>query len=214
VSEVKTSRRYTSGVREESARNTRARVLNAAESLFAADGYVATTVDLIASTAGVSKPTVFASVGSKRAILVLLRDRALAGDDEPVPVAQRAWYQEALNEPDQRRSLRLHARNVVNIKLRVATMDLVLERAAGADPELAQLWDEAQRTRRMGAQLVVNALADKGPLRPGLSKRAAVDLLWTLSASGLFQSMVVDSGWSRQRYESWLADLFCAQLLP
>jgi AcrR family transcriptional regulator len=67
-------------------------VLRAARELFIARGYPATTIEEIAGRAGVSKPTVFAAVGSKQAILKQLRDIAVAGDDEPVPVAERPWY--------------------------------------------------------------------------------------------------------------------------
>ena len=98
------ARRYVSPLRREAAARTRLAVLDAARELFTAQGYMATTVDEIAGRAGVSKPTVFAAAGSKQAILKQLRDIALAGDDEPVPVAQRPWYQEALAEPDPRRA--------------------------------------------------------------------------------------------------------------
>src|SRR5690348_867944 len=108
-------RRYVSPLRQEGAARTRQTVLDAARELFAAQGYTATTVEEIAGRAGVAKPTVFAAVGSKQVILKQLRDLALAGDDEPVPVAQRPWYREALAEPDPRRSLRLHARNATAI---------------------------------------------------------------------------------------------------
>ena len=96
------ARAYVSTLRREGAARTRQAVLDAARELFTAQGYTATTVDEIAGRAGVSKPTVFAAAGSKPAILKQLRDIALAGDDEPVPVAQRPWFQGALAEPDPR----------------------------------------------------------------------------------------------------------------
>src|ERR1700749_1518846 len=105
------TRRYVSPVRRDAAARTRQAVLAAARELFIGQGYTATTVEEIAGRAGVSKPPVFAAAGSKQAILKQLRDIALAGDDEPVPVAQRPWYREALAEPDPRRALRLYARN-------------------------------------------------------------------------------------------------------
>ncbi len=64
----------------DAAARTRQAVLDAARELFAAQGYTATTIEQIARRAGVSKPTVFAAVGSKQAILKQLRDIALAGD--------------------------------------------------------------------------------------------------------------------------------------
>ena len=91
-------RRYSSPLREEGARRTGELILAAAQDLFVAQGYVQTTIEQIAERAGVSRPTVFANAGSKRELLKRLRDLALAGDDDPVPVIERAWYQEALTE--------------------------------------------------------------------------------------------------------------------
>jgi len=50
--------------------------------------------------AGLSKPTVFGAVGSKQAVLAAVRDVALAGDDLPVAIAERAPFQAVLAEPD------------------------------------------------------------------------------------------------------------------
>jgi AcrR family transcriptional regulator len=41
-------------------------------------------VEQIAARSGVSKPTVFASVGSKRDVIKRLREEAMADDEEPV----------------------------------------------------------------------------------------------------------------------------------
>lgn len=76
---------------------------------------------------------------------MLMRDHALAGDDEPVPVMARPWYQEALTEPDPVRSISLHARNVVRVCVRYADVDEVLRAAAGAEPELRELWRTSEQ---------------------------------------------------------------------
>src|SRR6201995_2311869 len=96
------TRRYVSPLRREGAARTRQAVLDAARELFTAQGYTATTVEKTAGRPGVSKPTVFAAAGSKQAILKQLRDIALAGDDEPIPVARRPWFQEALRSEERR----------------------------------------------------------------------------------------------------------------
>ncbi len=77
-------------------------MLAAARQLFIAQGYGATTVEQIAQHAGVSKPTVFSAVGNKQMVLRAVRDVAIAGDDEPVPVAKRPATDRIRAEPDQR----------------------------------------------------------------------------------------------------------------
>ena len=210
----RSTRRYISPLRRDAAARTRQAVLGAARDLFAAQGYTATTIDQIARRAGVSKPTVFAAVGSKQAILKQLRDIALAGDDEPVPVAQRPWYREALAEPDPRRALRLYARNATAIHRRSADVHEVLRAAAASDKDLHGLWRASEDERRGGAAIVIDALLQKSPLKPGLDRAAAIDIVWILTASDIFWRLVRTRRWSHTQYQSWLGSTLCEQLLP
>lgn len=207
-------RRYSSPLREEGARRTGELILAAAQELFIAQGYVQTTIDQIAERAGVSRPTVFANAGSKRELLKRLRDLALAGDDEPVPVIERTWYQEALTEPDPAKSVQLHARNLSRMYQRYAQLDEVVHQAAGTDPELGDFWQTAETQRRFGAQAFVEALCGKGPLKPGLDQESAIDMLWVAGASDPYRRLVAESGWTPERYEEWLGDTLCDMLLP
>lgn len=209
-----TTRRYRSARRKATARQTREAILAAARELFIAQGYVATTIEQIAARAGVSKPTVFASVGSKRVVFKELRNVAVAGDDLPVPVRERPWYREALDEPDPRRSLRLHARNMVRMHQRYADLHDVLRAGAGADPELRELWNTAERERRAGAAFIVDALIGKGPLKAGLDRDSATDLLWALTSAETFQRLASTGRWNTGRYQTWLGQTFIDQLLP
>jgi AcrR family transcriptional regulator len=100
--------------------------------LFTERGYVATTVDHIAERAGVSKPTVFTSVGSKATIIRELRARALAGsgDVEGPPEAQ-AWWREAIDAPDPVHAVKLWARNMAEVAERLWPIYNPLRAAAG-----------------------------------------------------------------------------------
>ena len=80
-------RPYRSTLREEQARATRRAVVDAARDLFVEFGWARTTIDAVAARAGVSRKTVFTSVGGKAALLKLALDWALVGDDEPVPMS-------------------------------------------------------------------------------------------------------------------------------
>ena len=212
--DVNAPRPYVSPLRELAARQTRRAVIAAAQSLFVEHGYVGTTVDQIAERAGVSKPTVFASAGSKRSLLKDLFDLAVAGDDQPVPVAERVRSEEALHEPDQGRSLRRYAGTVVRRHERYADLDEVLRTAAGSDDELRDLWRTSEDQRRNGASVIVDAVMRNGALKPGLEREAAVDVLWALTSSDIFRRLVRGQGWATRRYERWLGDTFCDQLLP
>src|SRR3712207_6899705 len=59
-------RPYRSALREEQSRATRRRIIDAGAALFVESGYVPTTIDAIAERAGVSRRTVFTSVGDRK----------------------------------------------------------------------------------------------------------------------------------------------------
>src|SRR4029078_8316303 len=82
-------RTYHSPARAESARQTPRRIVGAARELFEARGYAGTTIDAVAEAAGVSRRTVFLSVGSQEELLKTAWAWAVVGDDEPVPIADR-----------------------------------------------------------------------------------------------------------------------------
>jgi AcrR family transcriptional regulator len=211
--QAESPRRYFSPRREETAAQTRRRVLDAARGLFVDKGYVATTVEQIAALAGVSKPTVFAAVGSKITIMRRLREEAMAGDDEPIPIAERPWFREALEAKDPRESVRLHARTVAGLHRRAGDLNEVMRSSAGADVELRELWETAERQRRTDAATFVDNLMTKTELRPGLDRHAAVDVVWLLTSADAFHRLVRMRRWSLKRYDDWLADTFVDQLL-
>jgi len=206
VTGVKT-RRYRTTIRRGDAPGL---VCAAAYRLFCAKGYLATSIEDIATEAGVARPTVFSAVGPKPAILKAVIDRAAAGDDAPLTVAERPSWQEALAEPDPRRSVRLHARNMCRIAERTAPLLKAVEAAATVDADARQLWEQFQRQRRAGMAEFVARLRDKTELRIDVAD--ATDTLWMLAPDAYWR-LVHDGGWSADKYEAWLADLLERLLL-
>jgi AcrR family transcriptional regulator len=194
-------RRYRSTIRRGDAPGL---VCDAARELFTTNGYLATTIEDIATAAGVARPTVFSAVGSKPAILKAVIDRAMAGDEAPVAVADRPWYREAINELDPGRAITLHSRNVCMIVGRVAALLRALETAASIDTEAAALWADTKRQRRAGTAAIARDIASKVSLRCDESELA--DLLFTLPPDAYYR-LVTEEGWSADRFEAWLADL-------
>ena len=176
----------------------------AAHQLFSAKGYLATSIDEIAAAAGVARPTVFSAVGTKPVILKAVVDQAMAGDDEPVPVAERPWFTEALTEPDPARSVRLHARNLAWIARRVAPLLRALETAAAVDADAAALWTDVRRQRRTGTASIAANLAAKTILR--CDEQTLADMLFSLPPDA-YVRLVLEGGWTPERFEAWLADL-------
>lgn len=207
----KTTRRYSSAVREESARRTRRAITAAAAELFVARGYDATSLADIASAAGVARPTVFAAFGSKAALLKWLVDQALAGDDEPVAVADRPWFQPVWQAGTQRAVLDAYAEVCTLIGGRAWPVFEVVRRAADPASDVADLWATLVGNRRAGAAMVVDRLLEFGPLREG--RERSVDALWVLNDPAHYGSLVGRCGWTAPDFRAWLAGQMAAALL-
>jgi AcrR family transcriptional regulator len=212
-SSLEARRPYHSPRRQEQARLTRRAILDAALPLFIERGYAGTSLADIAQAAGVALKTVQAVFGTKPKLLSALWDVTVAGDDEAIPVAERAWFREMLTEPDARRQLELGARIATRIKHRVGALTEVTRRAAQTDPEIGVLWQLFQDQYLENQTMMAESLAAKGALRDGLDVADAAEMLWTLNHPSVYYLLVYERGWSEERYERWLADAFVHQLL-
>jgi AcrR family transcriptional regulator len=196
---------YRSDLREAQARATRRQIVAAATQLFAERGYAAATIDAVAQEAGVSRKTVFTSVGGKVELMKLAYDWALAGDDEPVPMFQRPEVQALIAEPDAAVMLEKYAALVSGQMARLAPVHVALRAAADADPQARALFDRLQEQRHHGMRRPIAHLAERGQLREGLTRKRAIDVLWFYLEASHWQLLVGDRGWSRAAYADWLA---------
>ena len=146
------TRPYRSSLREGQARATRRAIVEAGSALFVERGFAGTTVDAIAAQAGVSRKTVFTSVGGKVGLLKLAIDWALTGDDEPVVLDDRPVVRELVEETDPQRAVVLWAHMVTGIAARLALLHPVLTAAADVDDEAAALHAISERNRLGGAR--------------------------------------------------------------
>jgi len=210
---VKTKRRYDSPRRREQAAATRRGILQAAQRLFERDGYAATTMAAIAAEAGVALKTVYVAFETKSGLLRALWHLLLRGDEADVPVADRAWYQEVVDEPDPERQLRLNARNARAVKERAGALMGVIRDAAPADPDIEALWDRIQSDFYDNQRSIVKALGSKKALARGLDVTRATDILWTLNHPDTWQLLVRERGWTPEQWEQWFGDTAASQLL-
>jgi AcrR family transcriptional regulator len=210
---VKQPRSYDSPLRREQAAATRLRILAAAQAAFERDGYAGTSMAAVAAGAGVALKTVYLAFGTKSALLRAVWHRALRGERDEVPVGEQDWFREVLDARDPREQLRLNMRNSRAVKERAGALLGVIAEAAAADPEAAELGRRIQREFHANQRAVVASLAERGALRDGLDVDTAADILWSLNHPSTYRLLVVERGWPGERYERWMADLLCAQLL-
>lgn len=210
-----TPRSYRSPLREEQARLTRTRILDAARELFLSSGYPGTTVAAIARHAGVAVDTVYATYGTKAALVKELVDVTVGGDDRDVALLDRAGPLAMRAEPDQHRQLEMFARGMSLQLERSRPIDDMLRSAAAVDPEIASIRADVQvRQRRQAMQSVASWVAARGPLRDGLTTRRAGEAIWALTSPEMHRMLRDDCAWTAQRYRSWLAYTLVRTLLP
>jgi AcrR family transcriptional regulator len=206
-------RSYQSPRREQQAIATRLAVLDAAQALFERDGYVPTTMESIAKAAAVSVKTVYLAYVTKSALLRAVWDRALKGDTDDAPVAQREWYRAMLDETDPRRQVESIARHSCPVKQRIGPMLRAIRAAAVVDPDGAELWRLIQTDFYDNQRAVVEAIIRHRGLRPGLDIATATDVLWTLNHPDVWLLLTGERGWSADAFETWFRETLADQLL-
>jgi AcrR family transcriptional regulator len=211
--DVVVKRRYESPRREEQARETRRAILRAAERLFVDPGYAATTLTAVAAEAGVAVQTVYAVFGSKRQLLSTLVDVSVAGDDEPVPLAQRPFVSEIAALPTPRAKLKRYARHLAESHARQAPVMLALAGAATADADAAAIWRKNVEERRRGMSMFAGELLSTGRLRAGLELDEVTDVLWLAMDVRNYDWLVRQRGWSPEQFERWYVDSVAGAIL-
>jgi AcrR family transcriptional regulator len=209
---VNPKRPYESPRRREQAASTRAQILEAAQKLFEAKGYVATTMAAIAREAGVSLKTVYLVFDTKSGLLRAVWDTLLRGAPD-IPVADQSWYREVVDEPDPARQLAMNARNARDVKRRIGGLLRVIRDAAPVDPDAHALWTLIQSDFYANQRVIVETLRARKALRRGLDVTRATDILWTLNHPDVWHLLVNDRGWTPEQWERWFADTSRAQLL-
>jgi TetR/AcrR family transcriptional regulator of autoinduction and epiphytic fitness len=206
-------RRYDSSRRKQQARQTRRQILDAARQLFIERGYSGATIEAIAQAAGVATETVYASFGSKRAILSRLVEISVGGDERPIPLLERPGPQAVRREPDQPRQIQIFASQIAEIMTRVAPIFAVMNAAAKTEPEIAELLDRLLAERLGGMTYFISALSAQGGLRDGLDASTAAETVWALTSAEVFNLLTIQRSWSKEQYAAWLADSLTRLLL-
>jgi AcrR family transcriptional regulator len=200
------------GKKGEKSRQTRRRILQAASELFVAQGYGATTLQGIAERAGVAVQTIYFAFGNKPSLLKELVDVTIAGDDEPIPTMQRAWFLDALGSDTAQAHLRAHVHGTGQMLQRVAPIMDVLRAAGAQDPSLANMWQQDTDPRLEVHTAAARSLVAKPGARAHLSVEHAADLLFGLLSPELYLLFVRDRGWAPDRWEKWVYDTLHTQI--
>jgi AcrR family transcriptional regulator len=212
--DVKSPRPVEAPPRQARTRRTRAAVVDAARTLFLERGYAGTTIEAISDLSDTPQATVYRLFSSKLGILKAVLDVSIVGDHEAVAMADRPPVRALLSDGDPRNQVAGFAALLHDVMTRSAPVYRILADAARSDEGAASLLAEMARQRQEGQRGIARSLARSRALRPGVRERDASDIIHALASPEVYGLLVLDRGWSGERYEKWLGGILIDQLLP
>ena len=190
-------RSYRSPLREQRTAETRRAVVEAARELFLSNGWSATGVRDVAAAAGVALETVYSHFSSKPGLLRAVADAAAVGDDADVALADRPEFV-AMGEGPRRARIGAAAELLTAVQERTAAVAELLRQAAPSDAEIAEMLRSARERQRQDVSTALELIVGRAPTS---SER---DGVWAVVSPEVYLLLVEESGWTPDRYESWI----------
>ncbi len=187
--------------------DTRTAILTAARELFEEQGYHGAALEAVAKRAGVSRQAIYLHFASKAELLTALHAHIYETDVAPTLERHPIWTAPtALDGLDALISVdaevaskvwRIHEALVVARRHHAEVDDTLRPREAERYAEIVRLgrW-----------------LKKEGGLPTRMRVATFADIMWGLTSLGTFQNLVIERGWSVDRFVSWVRQTMRAQL--
>lgn len=200
-------RPYNSSSRNTQAAQTRARILDAAKTLFAQEGFECATIEKIAHNADVSIPTIYLLFQSKRGILRELMDQVLPTDQFNELVEQSKL------EKCPKKRLCISAKIARHMYDAEKAQMNVFRDASILAPEFKELEKEKELRRYHRQKVTIDAMIEENSLSKTLDAAKARDILWAFTGRDLYRMLVVEQGWTSNEYEKWISKMLINALV-
>jgi AcrR family transcriptional regulator len=200
-------RAYSSPVRTEAADETRARILAAANALFSRRGIDAVTIAEIAGKSGVAGSTVYAIFKSKEGILRGLMEQSLFGGR--FQSAQRILA--GVSDPAEMVALTSHVARAI---YESESSDLgLLRNVSGFSPALRKIEEEFEQTRYEMQEERLRRVFAAGRAKKSINFDEARRIMWMYTSRAVYRMLVIEGGWTPDRYQEWLSQTLVAALV-
>lgn len=161
----------------------------------------------IAREAGVSRQGLYLHFESRVALAVAVAQFV----DETFGIEEALAPSRAAT--DAQTLLRAHARFVARYNERIQTVVRMADALRQTDAEMAVPWNDRLARRRAGGHVIAQKLSAWGELADEWTVDAAGDWVCALSSVKLWEELVLDLGWSRERFARSLERQLVAGLL-
>jgi AcrR family transcriptional regulator len=186
---------------------TRTRILVAARELLEKTPGAPVSMGQIAQHAGVSRQALYLHFADRTSLFIEVS--RMADAVARTPARQRRVDRARTAREALRAAIALQA--LLKPELRgIATALDVLRRT---DPAADAAWKEREHARLQRCEAVVTRLHAEGELAPAWEPDTAARLLWAATSLRVWEDLVVDQGWSTDRYRTHLTAMLETALL-
>ncbi|MEO6201212.1 MAG: helix-turn-helix domain-containing protein [Cryobacterium sp.] len=208
---VKSRRRYDSRGRQAQARRNGNAILDVAEEKFLQAGYFSTTVAEIATESGVSVETIYKIFGGKSGLVRAIYERGLGG--RGATAAYERSDEMRLYETDPESLMRKWGALTAEVASEVTPILLLVRTAAATDEGMAALLLESNKQRLERMEHNARFMQSRGFLRDDVSLEEAIDVMWLNSSPELYELLVLQRGWSLERFARFVGDSLAGALV-
>lgn len=178
-------------------------VVDAAAELFLGKGYVSTSIESIASRAGVAIQTIYNSVGNKPALLSAVLDAAVAGPNSPRTVPE-FMAERVAGAADVPAVVAVLADWFAEGMPRSRAIFAAISQASAVDPAVARLRDDRARQRLANYRHAAAAIRERGGLGNGMDDDEAAAVIFAVGHPDSYATLVETCGWNLPRYRNWV----------
>ncbi len=186
--------------------DTESRLLQSAAGLFVDRGYAGTTLAEVAEHADVAPRTLYLHFRTKAELLLACIGLAIAGDTEPIALADRPPMAEAMAAATFDGRLQLMASLTASLMERTGPLLDVAFQAAPSEPSIAAAAAAGRADTRRTLREFWHRIHDDG-----LLPAASIDLEWLTETATLvahaetYLLINKTTGWDSTTYRDWLA---------
>lgn len=179
---------------------TRTAILDAARELFESNGYYGAGLEAVAKRAGVSRQAIYLHFSSKADLLTALHLHIYATDVVPALERHPIWA-----APTSLDALSASTAADAEIADRVWRIHEALAVARRMHPEVEATLRPREAERYGDLVRLGRWLRREGHLPTGMPVATFADMYWGLASTGAFVNLVVERGWSVERFAGWVA---------
>ena len=175
--------------------------------MFEDEAFISVTMEEVARAAGVSRQAVYLNFGSRAGLLV-----ALVGYVDEIGGLQ-AKIANILDSPTALRALEA----LVDFRARytpsIYRLAIHVDAARRFDADAEASWQDRMKYRYANSRAIAHRLATEGVLAAGWTEADAADLIWSMTSIRTYEELVIDRGWSLNRYRQRIKAILVGTLV-